>query len=162
MLAKNRVCPECGGCRCRSECCPNSEACQCPSGVRHVPAFGSVAAGDSRFMNRDDAHDADEDAQPEHPATLAAQVGALMPYMQTAERDVTNGAERLTAIRHDRTGALLTLAGQRLVTGHAEHGSSLFTMSDAELAQNLAEEYADALVYRAEQLRREALREAGA
>lgn len=171
MLAINRWCGECHGCRCGSASCPPGTRCSCPSGVRHVPAFGTMAAGDVS------PHDADEDAQPErdaapgygpwvtptlpsgttveratphdcernvddHPATLAAQVAALGPWIATAASEMA-----FTDVEHG-------LALSRLVEGYDMYGSELFTMPDAELDRNLAEEYADALVYRAEQLRR--------
>lgn len=130
--------------------------CMCPNGVRRPRVGLDTEAMD--LLRRTLHAEAEADEQT-IPTTLAEQVGALMPYMDLAMRKVL----RMQASFGTRPplpiepSDAMSLAGQRIVTGHAEHGANLFHMSDAELAENLAEELADAIVYRAEQLRREAL-----
>ena len=135
--------------------CFECEKCDCPASlgntasVNDVYSFGATPAGGVRvFLNGVMLPSEPDDV----PRTLADQVGALMPYIGEALQHVL--CDESAGVSRERE--LLQLVGERIVTGHAEHGANLFTMSDADLAQNLAEELADAVVYRAEMLRRKA------
>lgn len=133
MLAHLRWCVECARCRCGASCC--DQPCECPASVR---SFGVTAAGTNPA-------DSDDEERGNVPRTLAEQVGALAPFLVCAADDLT-----IHVVES------VSLAAQRIVEGFNVYGSELFTMPDDELAQNLAEEFADAIVYRSEQLRREA------
>jgi hypothetical protein len=138
--------------------------------VQHRPAFGSVPAGTNPAQGRatgggfvpDD--DADEDAQPEYRVTLPADAYTIEVIewdvpITLADQLEALGAHVFDAHLETDVPQTIGLALSRIASGYHEHGTALFRMSDADLERNLREEYADALVYRAEQLRREALRE---
>ncbi len=84
--------------------------------------------------------------------SLESQIEAITPFIRPATSSVfTPMATEL--IGRDEA---IFIAGQRFGDGFREYGSGLFEMSDEELDINLKQEIADAIIYRAEQLRREA------
>lgn len=130
-------CPDCDRC---SPFCP----CGTPGQTECTEEMWSACKG------RCEGHD---DPAPAIPTTLAQQVGALVPFIAPASHPILHGIRKRMGMSANH---IMRLVGERIVTGHAEHGCNLFTMSDADLAENLAEELADAIVYRSEQLRRKA------
>jgi hypothetical protein len=82
--------------------------------------------------------------------TLGSQLSALAPYLNTAAGDVLGDRYEDSTYAELLGGSLLAL-----IMGFELHGSGLFTMSDDRLAVEYRRELEDAIVYRAEMLRRE-------
>jgi hypothetical protein len=84
--------------------------------------------------------------------TVQGQIAALAPYLAAAAKDVllgNTGASPAGVVG----GALIMVEDS-----FAEYGRNLFDISDDQLAFELRRELEDATVYRAEQLRRLALK----
>lgn len=88
--------------------------------------------------------------------TLEWQVKNLLPLIDRAgEKVLQNPSRNFSAFRvTSRMPKLIKLAIERFVDNHKTYGNALFKMTDDDLKQAYDEEIADAIVYRAEMMRR--------
>jgi len=102
---------------------------------------------------------AHNEKQKDERESLEWQVKNLLPYVESStEKTRINPMfimfSAIDGIRKANIEKYKRLAVNRFVDGHKEHGVALFDMSDSDLREAYDEEIADAIVYRAEMLRR--------
>lgn len=83
---------------------------------------------------------------------VEGQVAALAPHLSAAGRDVLLGNTKLSPTQIIGNALLM------IEENYAEYGRRLFDITDDQLEFELRRELEDAVVYRAEQLRRAALK----